>query len=113
MPKKSPATPLKKAILDTPSTNQAAKLSIADRFAVGKSLRNKVSLAEQGDFILPKKRIGIIDILKKQEKNRLPSYIPIRYQRMMESPFSFYRGAAAIMAQDLACQPSTNINVQR
>ncbi|CAN1546468.1 Protein of unknown function DUF2252 [Burkholderiaceae bacterium] len=112
MPKKSPATPLKKAILDTPSTNQAAKLSIADRFAVGKSLRNKVSLAEQGDFILPKKRIGIIDILKKQEKNRLPSYIPIRYQRMMESPFSFYRGAAAIMAQDLACQPSTNIIVQ-
>jgi uncharacterized protein (DUF2252 family) len=112
MPKKSASAPLKKATLDTPSANSGAKLSIADRFALGKSLRKKVSLAEQGDFVLPKKRIGLIEILKKQEKNRLHPAIPIRYQRMKESPFSFYRGAAAIMAQDLASQPTTNINVQ-
>lgn len=112
MPKKSPSAPLKKAVLDTPSAINGTKLSIADRFAFGKSLRNEVSLDEQGNFILPKKRIGIIDVLKKQEKNRLQSNIPIRYQRMMESPFSFYRGGAAIMAQDLANQPTTNINVQ-
>ncbi len=42
--------------------------------------------------------------MERQSGERLPALVPIRYGRMMESPFRFYRGAAAIMAADLRCQ---------
>ncbi len=87
-------------------------LSIAKRLALGKSLRNKVSFEEQGSYVPPKHRIDPIDILKLQADLRINSLIPIRYARMQQSPFAFYRGAAAIMAQDLANQATTNITVQ-
>src|SRR5213076_36140 len=45
-------------------------------------------------------------------KDRIPNLIPIRYGRMMQSPFAFYRGAAAIMAADLAITPTSGIRVQ-
>ena len=53
-----------------------------------------------------------IEILEASNKGRLPELIPVRYGRMIPSPFVFYRGAAAIMAADLAHTPTTGIRVQ-
>lgn len=86
--------------------------SIKKRMADGKALRKSVSIAQQGVYTPPKHRVDPITILENQAKSRIESLIPIRYERMLQSPFAFYRGGAAIMAQDLANQPSTNITVQ-
>ncbi|QWE08028.1 DUF2252 domain-containing protein [Polynucleobacter ibericus] len=80
--------------------------------ADGKALRKLVSFSDQGTYIPPKHRIDPVSILEAQAKQRIESLIPIRYERMLQSPFAFYRGGAAIMAQDLANQPTTGITVQ-
>jgi uncharacterized protein (DUF2252 family) len=53
-----------------------------------------------------------IDILRASDADRLPDLVPIRYGRMLQSPFAFYRGAAGVMAADLAGTPATGIHVQ-
>jgi uncharacterized protein (DUF2252 family) len=57
-------------------------------------------------------RLDPIAILEAQDTTRMPDLVPIRYGRMLESPFAFYRGAAAIMAGDLSTTPTTSIKVQ-
>jgi uncharacterized protein (DUF2252 family) len=94
------------------AVHKGKRLSIERRFRDGKALRKQVSFAEQGIYIPPKNRVGPIEILENQAKQRIQSLIPIRYERMLQSPFDFYRGGAAIMAQDLANQPTTDITVQ-
>jgi uncharacterized protein (DUF2252 family) len=100
------------SLLGSVASHDGKPLSIAKRLAIGKSLRNKVSFLDQGNYVRPEHRIDPIEILKIQAKKRIKSLIPIRHARMLQSPFAFYRGAAAIMAQDLANQASTNITVQ-
>jgi uncharacterized protein (DUF2252 family) len=78
----------------------------------GKALRKVVSIADQGVYTPPEHRIDPVAILEAQAQQRISSLIPIRYERMLQSPFAFFRGGAAIMAQDLANQPTTNITVQ-
>ena len=53
-----------------------------------------------------------VSILEEQAKTRVPDLVPIRYGRMLTSPFAYYRGAAAPMAWDLAHTPTTDIRVQ-
>ncbi|WP_224760602.1 DUF2252 domain-containing protein [Salinibacterium sp. ZJ450] len=53
-----------------------------------------------------------MDLLEEQAVSRVPDLVPIRYGRMMVSPFTFYRGAALLMASDLASQPHTGLRVQ-
>jgi uncharacterized protein (DUF2252 family) len=86
--------------------------SIKKRMADGKALRKVVRFSDQAVYTPPKDRIDPISILEAQAKERIESLIPIRYERMLQSPFAFFRGGAAIMAQDLANQPTTNITVQ-
>ena len=86
--------------------------SIKKRISDGLALRKKVSIAQQGIYTPPKSRIDPVSILEAQGKARIQSLLPIRYERMLQSPFTFFRGGAAIMAQDLANQPTTNIIVQ-
>ncbi len=90
----------------------AARTSVADRMAKGKALRAKVpraTLAEYKPFL---KRKDPVAILEAQAKTRLPQLIPVRYARMLASPFAFLRGGAAIMAQDLSPSPVTGLPVQ-
>jgi uncharacterized protein (DUF2252 family) len=94
------------------SYKHSKRPSIKKRFSSGRALRKKVSHVEQGVYTPPKDRMGPIEVLENQAKQRIQSLIPIRYQRMLQSPFAFYRGGAAIMAQDLANQPTTDITVQ-
>lgn len=57
-------------------------------------------------------RTGPVEIIERQSATRVPELVPIRYGRMLESPFRFYRGAAAIMASDLGAAPHTGIYAQ-
>lgn len=100
------------AVLRSVESFRDPRPSIKRRMADGKALRKVVSIADQGIYTPPKNRIDPIQILEAQAKQRIESLIPIRYERMLQSPFAFYRGGAAIMAQDLANQPTTNITVQ-
>lgn len=102
----------KYSVLESIPSHQGKPLSISKRLALGKSLRRMVSFSEQGTYIPPKHRVDPIDILKLQAGQRNSILIPIRHARMLQSPFAFYRGAVAIMAQDLANQATTNITVQ-
>jgi uncharacterized protein (DUF2252 family) len=78
----------------------------------GKELRQEVGRKTQGEFNTALNRPSVVDMIKASEHDRLPELIPVRHQRMAVSPFSFYRGAAGIMALDLSSLPHTNIQVQ-
>lgn len=100
------------AVLHSVESFQDPRPSIKKRMADGRARRKRVDFETQGTYIPPKDRIGPVEILEQQAQSRIKELIPIRYQRMMQSPFAFYRGGAAIMAQDLANQATTNITVQ-
>ncbi|MEV0374532.1 DUF2252 domain-containing protein [Streptomyces sp. NPDC050636] len=68
--------------------------------------------SSHAEFSAAASRADPIDIIEEQSAVRVPELVPIRYGRMMESPFRFYRGAAAIMAADLAITPSTGLTAQ-
>ena len=87
-------------------------MSLEERIAAGKALRDAAPLATHAGWKPPKKRLDPIKILEEQNKTRIPSLVPIRFGRMMQSPFAFLRGAAAIMAADLAGTPTSGIRVQ-
>ncbi len=83
-----------------------------DRRAWGRSLREEVPCAVHGDWAPAKDRPDPISVLERQGESRVQDLLPIRYGRMSESPFGFYRGAAAVMATDLAGTATTKIPVQ-
>ena len=100
------------AVLKSVESFKDPRPSIKRRMADGKARRKIVPIAEQGIYRPPRQRVDPITILENQAKTRIEYLIPIRYKRMLQSPFAFYRGGAAIMAQDLANQPTSNITVQ-
>ena len=82
------------------------------RVAAGRALRDKIPREQQGRWNGAKGRQDPIDLLRKSDAGRMKKLIPIRYGRMLQSPFAFYRGAAGIMAADLARTPATGLKVQ-
>ncbi|SDS30480.1 Uncharacterized conserved protein, DUF2252 family [Pseudomonas oryzae] len=80
--------------------------------AAGRALREKLPRAEHAAWKPPAKGRDPIAILEKSNKDRLQELVPIRYGRMLRSPFTFLRGSAGLMAHDLATTPSTGIYVQ-
>jgi uncharacterized protein (DUF2252 family) len=92
---------------------QSAQQSVEERIAAGKELRQKSPIAQMGDYEPAHDRKDPVSILEEQAKTRLAELIPVRYARMLTSPFAFLRGAAAIMAADLADNnDNTGIEVQ-
>jgi uncharacterized protein (DUF2252 family) len=87
-------------------------LSRKERLAVGKALRDKVPRAQHAAWKPPAKRRDPIDVLEESNRDRMPEVVPIRYGRMLRSPFTFLRGSAGLMAYDLATTPSTGLRVQ-
>lgn len=83
-----------------------------ERRAGGKALRDTVPRDAHSHWKAPRQRRDIVDILETSNGGRMESLIPIRYGRMMESPFTFFRGSAEIMAADLATTPVSGIRVQ-
>jgi hypothetical protein len=90
----------------------APHLTPAERAELGKAARRDVPRESHADYESTSKRPDPIDIIGAQSAKRVQELIPIRYGRMSESPFRFYRGAAAIMASDLATTPQTGIRAQ-
>lgn len=86
--------------------------SVKERLAAGKALREKVPRTSHGEWKLPPNRPDPIELLKHTDQGKLENLLPIRYGRMRQSPFAFLRGAAALMASDLAATPVTGIRVQ-
>ena len=84
----------------------------SDRRAQGKALRDAVPRESQAGWKTPKDRRDPIELLLESNKDRMAELIPIRFGRMMQSPFTFYRGAAAIMAADLATTARSGLIVQ-
>ena len=99
-------------LTDRSFKRQPEGLSTAERFAAGKALRQQVKRSELAEYHPPANREDPIAILEAQAKTRLPELVPIRYARMLTSPFAFLRGSAAIMIQDIAPAATTGINVQ-
>jgi uncharacterized protein (DUF2252 family) len=87
-------------------------ISREDRIAAGKALRDKVPRASHGGWNPSPRRRDPILILEESNEERLPNLVPIRYGRMLRSPFTFLRGSAGLMAYDLATTPSTGLRVQ-
>ena len=80
--------------------------------AKGREQRASVSRSSHAEWAPPADRPDPVAVLEEQARTRVPDLIPIRYGRMMASPFSYFRGAAAPMAWDLAHTPTTDIRVQ-
>src|SRR6266404_754591 len=90
----------------------APRRSRAELYAEGKRLRNKCPRSSHADWKLPHDRLDPVTLLEESDKGRIPQLIPLRHGRMLQSPFTFYRGAALNMAADLASLPRTGIQVQ-
>jgi hypothetical protein len=76
-------------------------LSPDERDALGKTARTKVPRRSHGEWEPASARPDPIDLLEQQAATRVAELVPIRYGRMLASPFAFFRGAALIMASDL------------
>ncbi|MDX6683152.1 MAG: hypothetical protein QOG94_3191 [Solirubrobacteraceae bacterium] len=84
----------------------------AARSAAGKQAREQAGRSSHGSWRPADDRSDPVDVLLDQAKGRVAELLPLRYGRMLVSPFSFYRGAAAIMAADLAATPTSGLTVQ-
>ncbi|MCA3288720.1 MAG: DUF2252 domain-containing protein [Roseomonas sp.] len=89
-----------------------AHRSHAEHETVGKALRQTVSRDSHAKWKKPADRVDPITFLQASDAERLPDLVPIRWGRMLASPFAFYRGSAGLMAADLAKTPTTDLRVQ-
>jgi uncharacterized protein (DUF2252 family) len=87
-------------------------LTVKQRMQVGRELREKVRRAAQGEWEPLSNRRDPVEVLQATETDRLPDLLPIRHGRMMQSPLSYLRGAAAMMAYDLSNTPNSGLQVQ-
>ena len=88
------------------------RLTMADRVARGKAARSEVPRESHAMFDPPADRPDPVAQLEQQAESRVPELVPIRYGRMLVSPFAYFRGAALPMASDLADTPCTGLVVQ-
>ena len=86
--------------------------SQAERAERGRAARREVPRSSLAAFEPASERPDPVALLESQAETRVPELVPIRYGRMLVSPFTFYRGAALIMAADLAAGPHTGLDVQ-
>ena len=86
--------------------------SVQTRMSEGKALREKVSRRSHGKWEVSAGRPDPIKVLQESDRGRLAELLPIRYGRMQQSPFAFFRGSAAVMAWDLSKTAATGIHVQ-
>ena len=83
-----------------------------ERYAAGRSQRDSVPLETHAELGCTSERADPLKVLAQQDPNRLQELVPLRYGRMSASPFTYLRGAAAVMASDLSTSPRTDLNVE-
>ncbi len=99
-------------LADIPAPRAAPHLSDVERKAKGKQARTKVPRDSHAAFEPSPDRPDPVALLESQAPSRVPELVPIRYGRMLVSPFTFFRGAALVMASDLAATPRSGLNAQ-
>jgi Uncharacterized protein conserved in bacteria (DUF2252) len=87
-------------------------VSAKDKMAAGRALREKVPRSAHAKRMPAPNRPDPIELLTQSDRHRIKELLPIRYGRMKQSPFAFYRGSAALMAFELAGTPTTRLRVQ-
>ncbi|MFC8126260.1 DUF2252 domain-containing protein [Streptomyces sp. NPDC057302] len=87
-------------------------LTPQERAALGRAGRSRARRSDHAEFLPAPARPDPVAVIERQSASRLPELVPIRYGRMLESPFRFFRGAAAIMATDLATTPDSGLRAQ-
>src|SRR5580704_11525834 len=92
--------------------NRVGKRPIDWQAGDGRLLRQEAPRSSHAGWSPPAERRDPIEIIVESSADRVPHLVPIRYGRMLQSPFAFFRGAAAIMAADLAHTPITGLRVQ-
>src|SRR5215470_19416978 len=85
--------------------------SVIQRMAAGKILRERVPRASHATHDKRADRLDPIEILERQNATRVQKLVPVRYGRMLATPFAFLRGSAAVMASDLSTSPVSGIGV--
>jgi uncharacterized protein (DUF2252 family) len=91
---------------------RVAHPTIEERKAQGKQARVRAPLESQAVWAPASRRPNPVDLIEAQNATREQDLVPVRHGRMMVSPFTFYRGSAAVMASDLAGTPTAGLNVQ-
>src|SRR5690349_6706540 len=86
--------------------------TLEERYTQGRAVRKTVPHEAHAEWQAPGARRDPVKVLEAQASTRLPDLVPVRYGRMLASPFAFFRGSAAIMAMDLATLPRTQLHVQ-
>jgi uncharacterized protein (DUF2252 family) len=86
--------------------------TVADRRARGKQARDRTPLVTHTGWMPAADRPDPVGLLQEQDATREPDLVPVRHGRMLVSPFTFYRGAAKIMAADLAGTPTAGLQAQ-
>ncbi len=105
-------TQVKRPVTKQEWPSPGSLLTPAERATAGKAARTVVSREEHAALDLPADRPDPVDQLESQAKSRVPELVPVRYGRMLASPFSYFRGAALPMATDLGYTPVTGFIVQ-
>jgi uncharacterized protein (DUF2252 family) len=95
-----------------PAGRKVAHLIPEERMAKGRAARNDVPRSSHGRWAPAENRLDPVALLEEQGASRVAELVPIRYGRMLVSPFTFYRGAALIMAADLAATARSGVKVQ-
>ena|SRR5437870_1936385 len=98
--------------LHNPLSGKEFVRTVADRRTAGRALRKEVPRSSHAEWSPVADRPDPISLLEEQNLTRQAQLVPIRYGRMAASPFGFLRGAAVVMAQDLAATPVTGLGVQ-
>jgi uncharacterized protein (DUF2252 family) len=109
------ATPAKSPKLKphgVPSGGKVEHFTPEERDARGKAARAEVPRSSHAEWEPPLHRPDPVELLEEQAQSRVPELVPIRYGRMLVSPFTFYRGAAYIMASDLSGGPRSGLHAQ-
>ena len=86
--------------------------SVEQRRDLGRARRSVMPRSSLAEFIAPQNRPDPVDLLESQARSRITDLAPVRYGRMMQSRFAFFRGAALLMASDLASAPHTGLTAQ-
>ena len=94
------------------TTRRAEPASPSERRARGKEARAQTPRSSHEGWTASAERPDPVALLEQQNTTREPDLVPVRHGRMMVSPFTFYRGAAKIMAADLAGTPTAGLDVQ-
>ena len=100
------------AVADAQPEGHPSLITPADRKAAGKRLRDRVQREAHAGWRAHAGRADPVGILHAADATRQKELVPLRYGRMLQSPFTFYRGSAGVMAADLAETPATGVHVQ-